>query len=68
METKHSVEAFEGLAVEIGDLFEAAKLGQDFGKSREPGGLGGHGGIPILLYERTGSGTMHNYLYRANVY
>ena len=45
METKHSVEAFEGLAVEIGDLFEAAKLGQDFGKSRKPGGLGGHGGI-----------------------
>jgi hypothetical protein len=29
--------------------------------------LGGHAAIPILLYDRTGSGTMQFQLYRANV-
>ena len=61
-------EAFQGLAVEVGDRVEGAQLVEDLGKSWEPGGLGGHGGFLPLLYVRTGSGTMVNRIYRANVY
>ena len=54
----HLEETFERLPVDVSDVFQGHGDRLRLRKSQKPGGLGRHEEFLLLLYVRTGSGTM----------